>query len=118
MTDYNWNGAEGDYLDPAQWTPNDVPLYGSDTVATVGGGTATLSDAEPNGITLALGVTGVVYQTVFDGNGPPLSLYIRAELGAEQRGARPRHGARRLLVRQTDCGRVRHELRSDQRRPV
>ena len=58
MANYNWNGAVGDYLDPAQWTPNDMPLYGSDTVATIGSGTATLSDAEPNGITLALGATG------------------------------------------------------------
>ena len=31
MAIYSWNGAAGDYLDPAQWTPNDVPLYGSDT---------------------------------------------------------------------------------------
>ncbi len=24
MTSYSWNGASGSYLDPAQWTPNDV----------------------------------------------------------------------------------------------
>lgn len=58
MTDYNWNGAAGSYLDPAQWTPNDVPLYGADDTATIGAGTATLSDAEPNNLTLALGATG------------------------------------------------------------
>ena len=56
MANYNWNGVTGDYLDPAQWTPGDVPLYGSDNVATISAGTATLSDAEPNGITLTLGV--------------------------------------------------------------
>ena len=54
MANYTWNGAAGDYLDPAQWTPNDVPLYGSDTTATINRGTATLSEAEPNGITLTL----------------------------------------------------------------
>lgn len=58
MTDYNWNGAAGDYLDPAQWTPGGVPLYGADDTVTVGAGTATLSDAEPNNIMLALGATG------------------------------------------------------------
>jgi hypothetical protein len=55
MADTSWSGAVGDYLDPAQWTPGDVPLYGSDTTATVSAGTATLSNAEPNGITLTLG---------------------------------------------------------------
>lgn len=54
MTNYTWNGAAGDYLDPAQWTPNDVPLYGSDTTATINRGTVTLSGAEPNGVTLTL----------------------------------------------------------------
>ncbi len=69
MANYTWNGAAGDYLDPAQWTPNDVPLYGSDTVATVGSGAVTLSDAEPNGITLALGAGGTFYQIIQDGRG-------------------------------------------------
>lgn len=54
MTSFNWNGAAGSYLDPAQWTPADVPLYGSDTTVTINRGTVTLSDAEPNGITLTL----------------------------------------------------------------
>ncbi len=56
MANYSWNGAAGDYLDPTQWTPGDVPLYGSDTTVTVNAGAATLSNAEPNGITLTLGV--------------------------------------------------------------
>ncbi len=55
MADTSWNGAVGDYLDPAQWTPGDVPLYGSDATATISAGTATLIDAEPNGVTLTLG---------------------------------------------------------------
>ena len=55
MANFSWNGAAGDYLDPAQWTPADVPLYGSDTVATISTGTVALSGAEPNGITLVLG---------------------------------------------------------------
>ncbi len=38
MTDHTWNGAAGGYLDPAQWTPNDVPLYGSGTTATINRG--------------------------------------------------------------------------------
>ncbi len=55
MTNYRWNGNSGAYLDPAQWTPAGVPLYGDDTTATILAGSATLSDAEPNGITLVLG---------------------------------------------------------------
>ena len=57
MANYDWNGATGDYLDPAQWTPHDVPLYGAGDVATIGisTGTVTLGDAEPNAITLTLG---------------------------------------------------------------
>ena len=57
MTNYTWNGAAGDYLDPAQWTPDDVPLYGTEDVATIDAGTATLRDAAPNNLTLILGVT-------------------------------------------------------------
>lgn len=56
MANYNWNGATGDYLDPAQWTPSGVPLYGADDAATIDAGAATLSDAAPNNITLTLGV--------------------------------------------------------------
>jgi len=55
MATYTWNGKSGDYLDPAQWTPAEVRLYGGDTTAVIAAGSATLSDAEPNGITLVLG---------------------------------------------------------------
>ncbi len=55
MVGYTWNGATGSYLDPTQWTPGDVPLYGTDTVATINAGTVLLSSAEPNGITLLFG---------------------------------------------------------------
>ena len=55
MAGYTWNGATGNYLDPTQWTPGDVPLYGADTVATINAGTVSLGNAEPNGITLLFG---------------------------------------------------------------
>lgn len=55
MATFEWNGKSGAYLDPAQWTPAEVPLYGEDTTAVIADGSATLSDAEPNGITLVLG---------------------------------------------------------------
>ncbi len=58
MPDFTWNGAAGDYLDPAQWTPAGVPLYGADTTATISKGTATLGGAEPNGITITLASPG------------------------------------------------------------
>ncbi len=54
MATYTWKGSTGSYLDPAQWSPEGVPLYGGDTIATIASGTATLSNAEPNGITLQL----------------------------------------------------------------
>lgn len=56
MVNYSWNGAAGSYLDPTQWTPSDVPLYGADDVATISAGTATLNDVAPNNVTLILGV--------------------------------------------------------------
>ena len=50
---YSWNGGDGSYTDPAQWTPQAVPLYGGDT-ADIESGTATLSNAQPDiAITLA-----------------------------------------------------------------
>lgn len=55
MTDYTWNGAAGDYLDPAQWTPAEVPLYGAGDTATIGAGAAALRNAAPNNLTLVLG---------------------------------------------------------------
>ena len=50
MMQYKWNGNDGSYTDPANWTPQDVPLYGSGTSAVIQSGTVTLSDAAPNGI--------------------------------------------------------------------
>ena len=52
MASYTWNGGTGSYLDPTQWTPSTVPLYGLDTVAVINAGTVSLSGTEPNGITL------------------------------------------------------------------
>ena len=51
---YMWNGSDGSYTDPANWTPQDVPLYGSGTSALIQSGTVTLSDAAPNGISIIL----------------------------------------------------------------
>ena len=51
---YTWNGGDGSYTDPSNWTPQDVPLYGSSTSAVIQSGTVTLSNAEPNGISIAL----------------------------------------------------------------
>ena len=49
---YIWNG-NGSYTDPANWTPQDVPLYGGAS-AVISAGTVTLSDAKPDGINIAL----------------------------------------------------------------
>jgi len=55
MANSKWNGSTGSYLDPAQWDPATVPLYDPGTIATIDAGTVTLSNAEPNNITLDLG---------------------------------------------------------------
>ncbi len=55
MAQYKWNGSVGSYLDPTQWTPAGVPLYGLATTATIEAGTSSLSNAEPNDMTLLLG---------------------------------------------------------------
>ena len=52
---YKWNGGVGSYLDPTQWAPAGIPLYGIDAIATIDAGTSSLSNAEPNGVTLFLG---------------------------------------------------------------
>jgi len=69
MPSFTWNGGNGDYLDPMQWTPGDVPLYGADTLAAITAGNVSLSGAEPNGITLNLGGPPAAYQA-----GPALIL--------------------------------------------
>lgn len=51
---YNWNGGDGSYTDPANWTPQNVPLYGGGTSALIQSGTATLSDVAPNNISITL----------------------------------------------------------------
>ena len=51
---YTWNGSDASYTDPTNWTPQDVPLYGSGDLAVIQSGTVTLSNAEPNNITVAL----------------------------------------------------------------
>ena len=55
MASQKWSGSSGSYLDPAQWTPPGIPLYGADTIALIDAGTVLLSNAEPDGITLILG---------------------------------------------------------------
>ena len=51
---YTWDGTDGSYTDPANWTPQDVPLYGRGNTALIQSGTATLSDAAPDGILITL----------------------------------------------------------------
>lgn len=54
---YTWNGNDGSYTDATQWTPEDVPLYGSSDSAVIQSGTATLSNTAPNNIAIFLGGT-------------------------------------------------------------
>ena len=51
---YTWNGNDGSYTDPTNWTPQGVPLYGGDASAVIQSGTVTLSNAEPNDVSIAL----------------------------------------------------------------
>lgn len=51
---YTWNGSDGSYTDPTNWTPQDVPLYGGGASAVIQSGTVTLSNAEPNNVSIAL----------------------------------------------------------------
>ena len=51
---YSWNGNDGSYTDPTQWTPQDVPLYGASTSALIQSGTVTLTDIRPNDISITL----------------------------------------------------------------
>lgn len=51
---YTWNGNDGSYTDPANWTPQDVPLWGGGASALIQSGTVTLSNTKPNDITIAL----------------------------------------------------------------
>ena len=55
MAQYKWNGGVGSYLDPTQWAPAGVPLYSIGDTATIDAGTSSLSNAEPNSVTLSLG---------------------------------------------------------------
>lgn len=70
MSSFTWNGGTGDYLDATQWNPNGVPLYGPGNAATITAGTASLSNAAPNGIALSL-----AGPTSFSTPGPELALY-------------------------------------------
>lgn len=51
---YTWNGNDGSYTDPTNWTPQDVPLYGGGASAVIQSGTVTLSDTAPNDIIISL----------------------------------------------------------------
>ena len=77
MASENWNGGTGSYLDPTQWTPAGVPLYGLDTIATINAGTVSLNNAAPNGITLDL-----AGPTAFTEPGPRL-VVNNAAFGAQ-----------------------------------
>ena len=51
---YTWNGNDGSYTDATQWTPQDVPLYGSGASALIQSGTVTLTDTRPNDVVITL----------------------------------------------------------------
>ena len=51
---YTWNGNDGSYTDATNWTPQGVPLYGGDASAVIQSGTVTLSNTEPNNISITL----------------------------------------------------------------
>ena len=51
---YTWNGNDGSYTAASNWTPQGVPLYGGGASAVIQAGTVTLSNAEPNDISIAL----------------------------------------------------------------
>jgi len=51
---FKWNGNDGFYTDAANWTPAGVPLWDGGASALIESGTVTLSDAEPNAISITL----------------------------------------------------------------
>lgn len=51
---YTWNGSDGSYTDPTGWAPAGVPLWDSGATAVIQSGTVTLSDAEPNNVSIFL----------------------------------------------------------------
>jgi hypothetical protein len=51
---YTWNGSDGSYTDPTNWTPQGVPLWDDNASALIQSGMVALSDAEPNAINIAL----------------------------------------------------------------
>ncbi len=59
---YTWNGNNGSYTDAAQWTPQEVPLYGGGASALIQSGTATLSDAQPNDVSIILSAPSAATQ--------------------------------------------------------
>ena len=96
MATLTWNGQTGNYFDPAQWSPQGVPLYGSDTVATIGSGTVTLSNAEPNGITLNLTASRTIAGMLILDNaalGPAMTLYAIGNTTLEYEGYDTNYGS-------------------------
>jgi len=77
---YKWNGSDGSYTDATGWTPQGVPLWDNDASALIQAGTVTLSDTEPNDISITLAGTSETTQPnlVLDnaalGSGVRLSL--------------------------------------------
>ena len=59
---YTWSGDDGSYADPANWTPQGVPLYGGGASALIQSGTVTLSDTAPNDIPITLAGTSEATQ--------------------------------------------------------
>ncbi len=102
VTPFSWNGGNDAYTDPLAWTPNAVPLYG-EVEAKIMSGTATLTDAEPNGpVVLLAGLAPAGAPTLVLDNaalGPSLDLEI---LVLSSGGDFPPDGYANLLIQGYD----------------
>ena len=59
---FTWNGSNGSYTDATNWTPEGVPLWDNDASALIQSGTVTLSNAEPNAISITLSASNEAAQ--------------------------------------------------------
>ena len=104
MASFTWQGGTGSYQDATQWLPAGVPLYGTDTLATITAGTVTLSNAEANGITLNLTGTSGTGGTLVLNNaaiGPQMTLEATSYVNLEFQGYDTNYGT---IVVQTAGG--------------
>jgi hypothetical protein len=59
---FTWNGSNGSYTDATNWTPEGVPLWDDGASALIQFGTVTLSNTEPNAISITLSGTSEATQ--------------------------------------------------------